>query len=231
MLMNIIPLLMLVLSQPAASQPVPLNETQRRDLSCVAVLAIIASEQQRGGESALAFPLLAERGATYAGLVGQQIMDDTGRTREQVREDILAAVSARQALAQDAADPDEVVRREMATCLPVLDAAVPPKPKPDLNQCAGILQLAYEEVYDREGLSKAAQDLKTLAAVLDSRARDKMRAEGLSGQESDIVLTQSRETMLADARQKEALGQGSDLDFEHCFTLAAPEDKGRKYEH
>ncbi|MEP6102056.1 hypothetical protein, partial [Parasphingorhabdus sp.] len=104
-------------------------------------------------------------------------------------------------------------------------------PKPDLNQCAGILQLAYDEVHDREGLSKTAQDLKTLAAVLDSRARDKMRAEGLSGQESDILLTQSREAMLADAKQKEAEGQSSDLDFEHCFTLAAPEDKQRKYEH
>lgn len=231
MFMNIIPLLMLVLSQPAASQPVPLNETQRRDLSCVAVLAIIASEQERGVESALDFPLLTERGATYAGLVGQQIMDDTGRTKEQVREDILAAVAAQQTLGQDAADPDEVVGAEMATCLPLLDVAVPPKPKPDLTQCAGMLQLAYEEVHDREGLSKTAQDLKTLAAVLDSRARDKMRAEGLSGQESDILLTQSREAMLADARQKESLGQGSDLDFEHCFTLAAPEDKGRKYEH
>jgi hypothetical protein len=175
--MNIIPFLMLVLSQPAASQPVPLNETQRRDLSCVAVLAIIASEQERGVESALDFPLLTERGATYAGLVGQQIMDDTGRTREQVREDILAAVVAQQALGQDAADPDEVVSREMATCLPLLDVAVPPKPKPDLTQCAGMLQLAYEEVHDREGLSMTAQDLKTLAAVLDSRARDKMRAE------------------------------------------------------
>ncbi len=229
--MNIIPLLMLALSQPATSQPVPLDETQRRDLSCVAVLAIIASEQERGVESALDFPLLTERGATYAGLVGQRIMEDTGRTREQVREDILAAVSAQQALGQNAADPDEVVRKEMATCLPLLDAAVPPKPKPDLSQCAGMLQLAYEEVHGREGLSKAAQDLKTLAAVLDSRARDKMRAEGLSGQESDILLTQSREAMLADARQKEALGQSSDLDFDHCFTLAAPEDKQRKYEH
>ena len=229
--MNIIPLLMLALSQPAPSQPLPLNEAQRRDLSCVAVLAIIASEQERGVQSALDFPLLTERGATYAGLVGQQIMDDTGRTKEEVREDILAAVAARQAVGQDAADPDEVVRGEMATCLPLLDAAVPPKPKPDLNQCAGMLQLAYEEVHDREGLSKTAQDLKTLAAVLDSRARDKMRAEGLSGQESDMVLTQSRENMLADAKQKEALGQNSDLDFEHCFTLAAPEDKQSKYEH
>ena len=229
--MNIIPLLMLVLSQPAADPPEPLNESQRRDLSCVAVLAIIASEQERGMASAFDYPLLTERGATYAGLVGKRIMDETGRTKEQVREDILAALAAEQTLGKNAADPDEVVRREMTTCLPLLDAAVPPKPKPDLSQCAGMLQLAYEEVHDREGLSKTAQDLKTLAAVLDSRARDKMRAEDLSGQESDILLTQSREVLLADAKQKAALGQGSDLDIEHCFTLAAPEDKGKQYEH
>jgi hypothetical protein len=229
--MNFMTLLMLVLSQPAASPPAPLDEIQQRDLSCVAVLAIIASEQERGVESALDYPLLSERGATYAGLVGQQIMDDTGRTREQVREDILAEVAAQQARAQEAADPDELVRSEMATCLPLLDAAVPPKPKPDLTQCAGMLQLAYDEVHDREGLSKTAQDLKTLAAVLDSRARDRMRAEGLSGQESDILLTLSRETMLADAKKLESRGQGSDLDFDHCFLLAAPEEKQPPNEH
>lgn len=229
--MKLIALLMLALAQPAASQPEPLSESQRRDLSCVAVLAIIASEQERGVSSALDYPLLAERGATYAGLVGQQIMDDSGRSKEQVRDDMIAAVATRQALAQTAADPDEAIRSEMATCLPLLDAAIPAKPKPDLTQCAGMLQLAYDEVHDREGLSKTAQDLKTLAAVLDSRARDKMRAEGLSGQESDILLTQSREAMLADAQKRESMGQGSNLDFEHCFTLAAPEDKQRKYEH
>ncbi len=229
--MNIVPLLLLAVSQPAASPPVPLDQMQRRDLSCVAVLAIIASEQERGIESALDYPLLSERGAAYAAMVGQRIMDDTGRTKEQVRDDILAAVADQQTMAQDAAEPDELVRSEMATCLPLLDVAVPPKPKPDLTQCAGMLQLAYEEVHNREGLSKTAQDLKTLAAVLDSRARDKMRAEGLSGQESDILLTQSREAMLADAKKLEKKGQGSDLDFDHCFFLAAPEEKQPRNEH
>lgn len=229
--MNILPFLALALSQTASPTPQPLDENQRRDLSCVAVLAIVASEQERGIESALDYPLLSERGARYAGLVGERIMADTGRTREQVREEILAAVAAQQAIAKNAADPDEQVSSEMETCLPLLDAAVPPKPKPDLTQCAGMLQLAYEEVHSREGLSKTAQDLKTLAAVLDSRARDQLRAEGLSGQESDIILTQSREAMLADARQKEANGQGSDLDFDHCFLLAAPEEKQPRNEH
>ncbi|MEO9598994.1 hypothetical protein [Parasphingorhabdus sp.] len=229
--MNFISLLILALAQPAADEPAALNENQMHALSCVGVFAIIASEQERGVTSALAYPLLTERGATYAGLIGEQVMRENGKTREQVREDMLAAVAAQQEKAQDAADVDTVIETEMAECLPLLDAAVPPKPKPDLKQCAGMLQLAYEEVHSREGLSKTAQDLKTLATVLDSRARDKMRAEGLSGNESDILLTQSREAMLADAKQKEATGQGSDLDFEHCFTLAAPEDKQRKYEH
>jgi len=226
-----LPLLMMMLSQPAAEPPAPLADSQRRDLSCVAILAIVASEQERGVESALDYPLLTERGATYAGLVGQQIMAETGRSREQVREEILAAVADQQAMAQAAADPDELVRSEMATCLPLLDAALPPRPKPDLTQCAGMLQLAYEEVHDREGLSKTAQDLKTLASVLDSRARDQMRAEGLSGQESDILLTQSREAMLADAKKRESQGLGSDLDFDHCFVLAAPEEKQPRNEH
>ncbi|MGB5725464.1 MAG: hypothetical protein WBM39_13725 [Parasphingorhabdus sp.] len=229
--MNFISILMLVLSQPAASPPAPLTDIQMRDLSCVAVLAIIASEQERGIASALDYPLLTERGATYAGLVGERIMSETGKTRDQVRQEILAAVAAQQSRGGNGAEADEIVHADMAKCLPLLDAVVPPKPKPDLNQCAGMLQLAYDEVHEREGLSKTAQDLKTLAAVLDSRARDSMRAEGLSGQESDILLTRSREMILADARQKEALGQGSDLDFDHCFALAAPEDKGRKYEH
>lgn len=229
--MNVITFLMLLLAQPGAGTPAPLTGNQSRDLNCVAVLAIIASEQERGVESALEYPLLAERGATYAGLVGERIMSETGKTREQVREDILSAVAAQQTRGQDASDPDELVRSEMMTCQPLLDNAVPPRQEPSLNQCAGMLQLAYEEVYEREGLSRTAQDLKTLAAVLDSRARDRMRAEGRSGHESDIMLTQVREAMLADDRKRAALKQKSDLDFEHCFTLAAPEDKGRKYEH
>uniref|UniRef100_UPI003593EA9F hypothetical protein n=1 Tax=Parasphingorhabdus sp. TaxID=2709688 RepID=UPI003593EA9F len=68
-------------------------------------------------------------------------------------------------------------------------------------------------------------------AVLDSRARDQMRAEGLSGTESDILLTQGREAMLADARTRETAGLGSDLDFDHCFTLAAPEQKQPRSDH
>ena len=214
-----------------AATPLPLTDVHKRDLSCVATLAIIASEQERGVSSSFAYPLLEERGRTYAGLVGERVLKETGLTREQVREEILAAVKVQQDKVQDVAEPQEVVEAEMAKCLPLLDKEVPSRPKPTLNQCAAMLELAYREVYGREGLSKTAQDLKTLATVLDSRAREVMRNEGKSGNESDIILTQLRETMLAEAKEKEARGESSDLDYDHCFALAAPKEKDRKYEH
>jgi len=233
--MKIISLVLLASIQPAANPPAPpvisYTEIQQRDLSCVAAFAIVASEQQRGDERALAYPLLVERGRTYSGLVGERIMQETGQTREQVRDAMVSAVAAQQDNVRDVAEPGDVVKAEMAKCLPLLDSELPPKPKPTLNQCAAMLELAYREVYDREGLSKTAQDLKTLASVLDNRAREIMRGEGRSGNESDIILTQLREDMLAEAKVTEGAGKSSDLDFDHCFALAAPKDKQRKPEH
>ncbi len=222
----------LALAQSATGDlPKPLTDIHKRDLSCVAALAIVASEQERGVESSFAYPLLEERGRTYAGLVGERVMQETGLIREQVREQILAAVAEQQRKVKDVAEPQQVVDAEMAKCLPLLEEEVPPKPKPTVNQCAAMVELAYREVYSREGLSKTAQDLKTLAFVLDSRAREALKAKGYSGNESDVVLTQLREEMLAEAKIKEAAGQSSDLDFDHCFTLAAPKDKTPPSQH
>jgi hypothetical protein len=233
--MKTISLILFAIAQPADSPPATptatYTETQQRDLFCVAALAIVASEQQRGVESALAYPLLVERGREYAGRVGERIMAETGQTREQVGNAIKSAVETHQDKAMSADNPDKVVKSAMAKCLPVLDSDIPPKPKPTLGQCAAMLQLAYDEVYRREGLSKTAQDLKTLAFVLDNRAREKMKAEGYSSNEQDIVLTRLREDMLAEAKVKEGAGESSNLDYDHCFALAAPEDKQQKFEH
>ncbi|MEW4467700.1 hypothetical protein AB1K62_07715 [Parasphingorhabdus sp. JC815] len=225
-------LLILAISQaasvPAREAPTDMNEIHKREISCVATFAIVASEQERGIDSALRYPILTERGRTYAGQVGEKVMAETGQSREQVRDAILAAVADQQTKAKDAAEPDEIVSTEMKKCLPLLDVALPGKPKPTLNQCAAMMQLAYEKVYEEENLSKMAQDLKTLAFVLDSRAREKMRGEGKSGNESDIILTQIREEMKIAQPQQ---ASQEDLDIDHCFLLAAPENKGQNFEH
>lgn len=230
--MKLILLAMLAISQPVSTPSSEgggsLTDVHKRDLSCVATLAIVASEQERGIESALRYPLLSERGRIYAGQIGERVMAETGQSREQVRDAILAAVADHQARVKSVAEPDEVVAAEMGKCLPLLDAQLPAKPKPTLNQCAALMQLAYEEVYDREKLSKMAQDLKTLAFVLDNRAREKMRGEGKSGNESDIILTQIREKMIA-LQQDQT--KESRLDIDHCFALAAPKNKSQNFDH
>lgn len=225
-------LILLALAQPAPANNEPvataLTDIHKRDLTCVAIFAIVASEQQRGIDSALRYPLLIERGRTYAGQTGERVMAETGQSREQVEAVILAAAAQQQDKVKEGAEPADVVTTEMETCLPLLDAALPPKPKPSLNQCAGMMQLAYEQVYHREKLSKMAQDLKTLAFVLDNRAREKMRGEGMSGSESDIILTQTREEMKA---LEQNPGLEPTLDIDHCFALAAPKKKEQDFEH
>jgi hypothetical protein len=227
--MEKIMLILMALAQPMPAdtrpQATPLTEVHKRDLSCVAAFAIVASEQERGIESALSYPLLTERGRIYAGQVGERVMVETGQSREQVRDAILAAVADQQAKVKNVGEPQEVVAEEMGKCLPLLDTEIPAKPKPTLNQCAAMMQLAYEEVYRREKLSKMAQDLKTLAFVLDNRARETMRGEGKSGNESDVILTQTREEM--SVRQKNQ----TELDIDHCFALAAPKKKEQNFEH
>ena len=80
----------------AAASPPPLTDTQARQIRCVAVLAIIAGEQQRRTASALSLPPLARQGARFAQVVGDTIVKETGRTQEQVRDLILKQVAANQ---------------------------------------------------------------------------------------------------------------------------------------
>ena len=200
-----------------SSLHIPLTSIEQRDLSCVATFAVIASRQEQGDEIALVYPLLTERGQTYAGLVGERVVRRSGQTLAQVREQILNSVEALQKSNQNQSVSDGTIAEKMEQCLPLLDLEIPAKPAPTLNQCAALMQMAYEEVHVQEGLSKKAQDIKTLAFVLENRAREKMMAEGLSGTERDIKLMESRQSL-----QNSAAPQ---LDTDLCFTYAAPEQQ------
>jgi len=200
----------------------PLTEVHRRDMRCAAAFAIIASEQQRNVASALNYPPLGKRGQQYFADTGERIIGETGMTKEQVRGELENIVKSLQSEAIESDDPETVAQAIMTPCLKLLDAAIPPEDPPTIIECAAVLQIAYEEVYAREGLSKTAQDLKTLASVLESRARDEMRAAGYSGNEADAELVLTREEILAQAIAIETTGESSSFDYGHCFELAAP---------
>ncbi|HUQ14135.1 MAG TPA: hypothetical protein VM055_07660 [Novosphingobium sp.] len=215
-------------AQPLAAQPTPapprLTPERQAALTCAAAFAIVASGQARGEQAALAFPSLAVRGREFFVRFGAATIDATGASREAVRAMLEGEVARFQREAAAGGDPDATVAAVMPACLTRLDAEVPPLPKPSLAQCAAMLALAYEEVHSREGLSASARDLKTLAAVLESREREALTGEGITGDAADRRLAESHDAMLQESLATPAGVEKYELAT--CYELAKPKDGG-----
>ena len=78
---------------PASPAPSQLSLEQATLLRCSAAFAIVASEQARGVEAALAYPPLQERGKEYFVRSGARLMDELGLTRESLQAMLQAEVA------------------------------------------------------------------------------------------------------------------------------------------
>ncbi|AHE57220.1 hypothetical protein [Sphingomonas sanxanigenens] len=215
----VLPALIATLALLAAGAPAPpLSATAAKQVRCVAALAIVATEQQRGAEGWRDYPRLAEDGATYAERVVAEVAEQSGRAPAAVQQAIVDAVAAIQAEAGDSADPDAFARAEADRCLPLMRAKVPAREQPTLPQCAAYIRLAYDEIRAREGATPAAKDLATIASVLDHRAREMLRGQGRSDLAIDEAMGREKERVTAAA----AAGAADRVDLPHCFDLAAP---------
>ena len=225
--------LLALLAAPLGAQPAPsatppklpeLDAEQKAQLTCSAVFAIVASDQARGEQAALRFPPLKVRGREYFVRFGAHTIDKTGASREAVKVLLEGEVERLQKLAAALGDPQGTLSRTIAPCLPRLDAEVAPLAKPTLSQCTAILTLAYEEVYAREGIAGGqARDLKILSAVVESRERKALMAQGLSGDRIDRKVSEEHDRM-----RKEALDAGPGVekyDLNTCYELAKPDEK------
>jgi hypothetical protein len=202
---------MLSLVLALAAAPTPLTADRQQQLRCVALLAIVAGEQERRTAAALELPPLARDGARYAQVVGDAVVRETGRSQEQVRELILAEVAA----VQKGAGPQaQLPVEEARTCAATIAQVAPPPPPPSPVRCAGLLKLAADDVRRREGMSKAATDLITLSSVVENRARTELRAQGKTEAEGDRELGLAREAI--------AKAPHSAPDMEACVELANP---------
>lgn len=189
----------------------PAEQAMRVD--CVAAVAIVAFEQARDRPEALAFPPLERDGARFAQIVGEDLVR-SGKSKEQAQAQMLAAAQARQKAATGGAlDGDDIDR-----CIGVMKAVAPAPPPPSLAQCAGMLALAARDAR-RDGVDK---DLETFAAVLDSRARDEMRAAGRSGTEIDVLMSTTRSQIEAEAARRASDEVAGDLDAQPCFEMVKP---------
>lgn len=189
----------------ATTLPTPI---QASDLRCVALLAIVANEQRRG-TGWTQYRDLQRDGARFAGVVGDDIVATTGETREAVRDQIVAQVARLQR-------GGELTRTEVDACAARVTVRAPAPPPPSLPRCAAIMGLAYDAVRARDGMTKDAKDLATLASVLTYRMRTELGAQGKSGSEIDALL--------AAERDKAANTGGAPQDeLEACADLAAPD--------
>jgi len=204
----------------AAAAPVPFTPDQAKRVQCVAQLSIIAAQQQGGVASALAYPPLADDGARFAQMVGERLMAESRRTKEQVRDAFVAGVAAEQKRAAAGGGAREIPRGDVVACIAMMEKIAPAPPPPSLPQCAAMVKIAYEEVHEREGLSSGAKDLATIAAVLDARARDQLLASGKSREETGKVMADTRAEIAREAARRAADEVSAGLDFQACFDMA-----------
>lgn len=215
---------LLVTGLPAAAAPPPLTPAEAGRVKCVATLAIVASEQERGTSEWDDLPPLGERGGRFAQIVAGELQK-AGRSESEAKASVVSAIEAMQREAGSAADPDTTVREAATDCVAMLDKAVPPPKPPTPLQCAAAVGLAYEEVKGREGMSKTAKDLDIVASVLDNRARDELRAEGKTEAEADIAIGTEKERLLAEYKAAPEGSRQTEIDFPACFAMAQPSPK------
>lgn len=112
---------------PAMPQPAPsgaaLSLEHKTLIRCSAAFAIIAYEQGKGVQSALAFPNLRVRGKEYFVHAGAQLMDDLKLDELQVQGLYRQEVKRLQDESAQAGDPAAYVASLMQPCLVLLDTS------------------------------------------------------------------------------------------------------------
>jgi hypothetical protein len=113
-----------IIASPALAADTPkLDLEQKTLLRCSAAFAIIAYEQGKGVDSALAYPPLAERGKEYFVRAGAQLIDAHQLTHEQVDALYRAEIKHLQDESATSDKPEEFVSALMQSCLLSLEAS------------------------------------------------------------------------------------------------------------
>lgn len=99
---------MLILAIALAATSTPLSEKHQRDIGCVATIAILAGEQQRGVEAARSFGDVRQAGKDWMPIVGERVMRETGQPRELIGVAMVEAAKARGHRVADGRSASEV---------------------------------------------------------------------------------------------------------------------------
>ena len=113
----------------ALAAPTSLTNSHERDIACIVEIAILADEQKRGVRNTDTFPDVTVSGKRWTGLMGAQIVEETGQPREIIAFAMSEAAKARQTRGNAVADLNACIL-QMNSQLATADAVIAPLPKP-----------------------------------------------------------------------------------------------------
>lgn len=142
----------------AAALPAPLAQTDRDDLRCVAVLAVVAHEQASGLWGQVSS--LSDDGPRYAAHVGDSLVE-RGIARDTVRNLLIGEAKVLQ-------KSGPLKRAVVDKCVARMRVAVPPL---SLTRCAAVMMRAATLAKAEEPDSENTRQIAALAPVVAYRAQ------------------------------------------------------------
>ncbi len=106
----------------AAAEPAQLTDIHQRDIACVAVMALIANDQERQAEGYNNYPDVQKTGKIWAGIVGERVMAETGLPQEVVGYAMTEAAKVEQNRVATADEPMSVAMNRYLDCQPLMEA-------------------------------------------------------------------------------------------------------------
>lgn len=142
-------------------QPKPFTQAHSEAIGCVAVIALVADQQNKGAGGFSQYGDLNEKGPVFAANVGEKVLKETAQTREVIA--FAIQESAREQLSLLSSDRSADLSLRMETCLPLLedstaDAIIVEKRKisaDDYRDCGAIIGV----MIDRDDMRIAKKDL------------------------------------------------------------------------
>lgn len=142
-------------------QPKPFTQAHSEAIGCVAVIALVADQQNKGAKGFSQYGDLNETGPLFAANVGEKVLKETAQTREVIA--FAIQESAREQLSLLSSDRSADLSLRMETCLPLLedstaDAIIVEKRKisaDDYRDCGAIIGV----MIDRDDMRIAKKDL------------------------------------------------------------------------
>jgi hypothetical protein len=212
----------LLFASPALASAPNLSKNEREQVHCVAMLAILANDQQRGAPGWEGLPDVSSRGRHFADLVVARVMKDRAMTQDEVRALVVSDVKALQIDSVEGRISPDDAHREASSCITVMDTVNPIIPEPSMMRCAALSAVARDDLKTEQGPSGPALGMAMLASVLDSEARKELIVKEKTEAESDVLMGLEREKVAATAPDDTEAVYRNGEELRQCMTMVKP---------